>query len=375
MGIKSLLMDAGVAAGLLAAVLAVVGLDRALPTAKEDDPSPKLTTTTIKEEPTRAGALRLAVTPTQSDNKNGKWDDMGKMLDSLGAGYRYTPLTLADLHDLKKLLDYDVLFLTCAGGGTEEIITHNLREFVGRGGTLYASDWRYNCVAQAFAEFRSADLEGEGRHGGVQAKVLDPGLRDILGPTVHLEFDLSRWKTAAFAGPRVTTLLAGEYEPETGRKRVAPLLVKFPFDKGTVIFTSFHNARQNKPVEEPLLRYLVFSAVTARLESQVHQTMVSGGFSPRKSNLLSASSGNQEVKQIYQSKKGRRIRFTLGFEDRGAHLKLTVISPEGRRTVEEGTATITIEEANSPGNWEYIVTALGVPYQDFPFTLTVGESD
>jgi hypothetical protein len=366
---NNLLIDATVAAGLVLALVVVMGLDKLLP-APTPEQNQKFTTKSASLRP-----MRLAVTPTQNDEKTGKWDDMGKLLNTLGEGYRFEMFPLADLFDAKKLAEYDVLFLTCAPGGKEPAVTENLRNFVGKGGTLYASDWRYDCVALAFPEFRAPGLEGKGKAANkVVAEVLDAGLRDQLGPTVDLKFNLSKWKTAAFAGDRVTTLLRGRYESEMGGTRTAPFLVKFPFGKGMVIFTSFHNERQNSQVELKLLKYLVFSAVTAKLEAEVGQTLVQGGFSPQKSNLLSASPQDQEFTQTYRAKKAGPIRFVLGFENRGARLRLTVISPDNKKWVKEDDSTVTIEQAGEAGReWCYTVTAVRVPYPDFPFTLTVGE--
>src|SRR5207249_1375051 len=125
--------------------------------------------------------------------------------------------------------------------------------------TLYASDWRYDDLASAFDEMVAADLKGDGVDGFVIADVLDPGLQDALamkknssnplenGKQLQLKFDLDQWKTAAFGGPRVNTLVRGKYKKmmfpkdRQGVLTEAPLLVKFTFGKGTVIFTSFHN--------------------------------------------------------------------------------------------------------------------------------------
>jgi len=366
---NTFLLDAGVATGLVLALLMVIGLDKLI--------SSPTTTAPIKPEEVKkveTRSLQIAVTPTQNDNL-GKWDDMGKLLDSLGEGYRYQDFPLRDLTDAKKLAKYDVLFLTCAPGGTESDVTSNLREYVGNGGTLYASDWRYDCVAHAFPDFKAQNLVGRGKPQRVEAKVLDPGLRDIIGATITLRFDLSKWKTAAFGGDRVKILVEGKYEKEFGGSAVAPLLVKFQFGKGSVIFTSFHNEKQNNELETKLLKYLVFSAVTAKTEAQVTETMIKGGFSPQKSNLLSASS-DDKIEQIYRSKKGGKIRFVLGFEDRGASLKLRVVGPDGKTHEKTGTSTIIIDVPNAPvGDWRYTVTPVRIPYPDFPFTLTVGESE
>ena len=364
---NTFLLDSGVAAGLVLALLLVIGLDKLM--------SGSTTTAPIQEvKKSEPRPLQIAVTPTQNDNL-GKWDDMGKLLDSLGKGYRYTEFPLRDLTDAKKLAKYDVVFLTCAPGGTETAVTENLREYVSNGGTLYASDWRYDCIAHAFPDFKAKNLVSDGKPQRVEAKVLDPGLRDIIGATITLRFDLSKWKTAAFGGDRVKVLVEGEYEKQFGGTAVAPLLVKFQFGKGSVIFTSFHNEKQNNEVETKLLKYLVFSAVMAKTEAQVTETMIKGGFSPQKSNLLSASSDDKIV-QTYRNKKGGRLRFVLGFEDRGASLQLIVVGPDGKTHEKTGTSTIIIDVPNAPvGDWRYTVTPVHIPYPDFPFTLTVGESE
>src|SRR5205085_10952699 len=127
-------------------------------------------------------------------------------------------------------------------------------------------------------------------------------------------------------------------------------------------------------IEHKLLKYLVFSAVTAQMDNEIAQSLIKGGFSPQSSNLLSAS-GKAELKREYQSKKAGKVRFTLGFQDQGARLKLTVVSPENKQREAEGTSTFLIEETcGVAGVWRYTVTALTVPYPDFPFTVTVGES-
>src|SRR5262249_54440308 len=156
----------------------------------------------------------------------------------------------------------------------------------------------YPCIANAFPEFVNKKYEGYGlATQSVRAKVKEPGLKDILGKEVVLKFDAGGWRPAAFAGPKVTTLLQGTYKcmgalPKVGgafanssqtKGKFSLLLVKFYFGEGTVIFTSFHNEKQNSKTEEKLLKYLVFSAVTAQVETKLTKTMISGGFSPQKS--------------------------------------------------------------------------------------------
>jgi hypothetical protein len=373
-------IDAGVLGGLTLALLLVVVVDKLLPTTHESAapapiqmPTPQTIVTTL---PGKAKELRLAVTPSHQDKKTGPWDDMAKLLTTLGEGYQFRLVDPRELYQAKKFADFDVLFLTCAPGGTEPALTGNLRDFVAKGGTLYASDWRYDCVAEAFPDVAAPHLRGDGTGQDLNARVVDPGLRDLLGDTVPLRFDLNRWKPAAFAGDRVKVLLEGNYRRDFGGSARAPLLVKFQFGEGTVIFTSFHNEKQNSAIEQKLLKYLVFSAVTAQIENQVNQTLIKGGFSPQKQNLLSASADNPKVTYAYRATKAGKIRFVLGFDDRGAKLHLSVVNPAGKKSEHEGTSSFVIEDVSSgSGDWQYTITALTLPFPEFPFTVTVAESD
>ncbi len=205
------------------------------------------------------------------------------------------------------------------------------------------------------------------------ADVIDPGLRDVLGPTVDLKFDLTGWKPAQFGSDDATVYLRGEYRTEGGSRITAPLLIKVPFEQGTIIFTSFHNEKVNNALETKLLEFLVFAAVTAKETAEARKTMISGGFSPQKQNLLSASADTQAVTQTYANSRRRRLRFALSFSNQGAVLGLTVRGPDGKTYEQDGPSTFAIDVPDAaPGDWSYTVTARKVPYPNFPFTMTVG---
>lgn len=399
-------VDLGLAVGLVAALAVVYGLDRQLPTKNVDRGSElKVVKTTDepKPEPAPPKVLRLGVTPDvhgESDPLSTVkvYDDMGKLLDTLGEGYKYTHFPLEDLQEMKKIAEYDVIFLTCSTSpsswlgeatgagqrpGTQQFkpkaevidqVTHNLHEFVAHGGTLYASDFHYGLVATAFRDLADLDAAHTGLDQQVNAEVVDPGLHELIGGEMKLDFDLAGWYPAAFSGKDVATYMRGKYKAEGGGELTAPLLVKFPYQDGTVIFTSFHNEKQNSETELKLLRYLVFSAVTAEVESHVQRTMVQGGFSPAKQNLFSASSGEQSAASVYHADEAGRLQFVLGFQNLGAELRLTVVGPDGKKLEKTGTSTITIEVPDAAaGDWHYTVTALKLPNENFPFTVTVGQ--
>jgi len=394
---RRLVIDAGVGAALIVALALVFAFDRASSSSDGDEQSTETSTVEVIVDgagPTSVAdrrSLRLAVTPPE-------YDDMGKLLDTLGRGYRYTQITLGDLLHADRLAGYDVVFLTCGGvprewlarrlGESErsgagiyrpkpeivDMIHESLRTFVGHGGTLYVSDLQFDLLKLAFPEFVDQAGEGKGEVQTVQAEVVDPGLRRLLGPTIDLRFDMPAWRPAAFRGPEVTTYLRGTYRLRDAGERTGPLLVTFPHGEGTVVFTSFHNEAQNKDMELELLRHLVFTTVTAREERKIRQTMVRGGFSPTERNLLSASSKSKPVRETYECRKRGPLQFVLGFEDQGAQIRLTVISPQGDKTEKTGTKTITIAVADAAeGTWHYTITPIKIPYENFPFTLTIGQ--
>ena len=129
---------------------------------------------------------------------------------------------------------------------------------------------------------------------------------------------------------------------------------------------------QNSKTEIELLKFLVFSTVSARSEATVRETMVKGGFSPQRSSLLSTSGSELAVTKTYECRGTGPLSFALAFENQGAALELTVVDPEGNRQVKEGSESFRLEyEHGKVGVWEYTVKAKRVPYANFPFTLTV----
>ena len=394
LGSTQLAVDVGLPVALLLALAIVFGIERF--GGKPVPQTPALEIVEPGESPQPQAPirrLRIGVTPMKPE-----FDDMGKLLDSLGEGYRYQPFSLNDLQDLSKILEFDVIFITCSGvpqswldervgeGPREgtEVFTANeavlervhecLKKYVRRGKTLYVSDLHFNLVAGAFPEFVDEAKAGKGKVQNLTADVVDAGLKELLGAELPLKFDQPGWRPAAFDEEKAAVFLRGTFTTTDGDTETAPLLVRFPVGDGTVIFTSFHNEAQNNEMELKLLRYLVFSAMTAEVDTRVNRMMVKGGFSPAKKGLFSASAAEPSVTKTYSCTKAADLQFVLGFQSQGARLKLAVTGPDGRAREKQGTSTLTIDVPNAAvGEWQYTVTALDLPNENFPFTVTVGE--
>lgn len=395
MGARRLLADAGGAAGLVLALGLVFWLDRLVLTSDGNEPSQpgNVRVVPVEEGPSAESVrrLKLAVTPPE-------YDDMGKLLDALGPGYRFDVIAFDDLLDAERLAAYDVVFLTCGGVPTSWLtrrvrdgerdspgvyrtrpdvmrrIRVGLRRYVGRGGTLYASDWQFRLLAIAFPELVDRSKLFRGAIQTIRAEVVDRGLQRQLGPEIELHFDKRGWLPAAFRGLEVTTYLRGSFQTLEGGMRTAPLLVHFPFEAGHVVFTSFHNEKQNTATERQLLRCLVFTTVTAQTEARAARIMVRGGFSAVQRSLLSASPAAQTLSCTYECPATCDLQFLVAFDARGARLRLGVRGPDGRRLEKAGRSTFTLNVPGAArGTWHYSITPLSVPYENFPFTVTVGE--
>ena len=392
---RRLVLDV-LAAGSLLLALALVWLVDRRTEPVEASPFATEPTSAVVELPSHANAaattpssLRLAVTPNE-------FDDMEKLLDSLGSGYRSTKLSLDALLDADRLDNYDVIFLTCGGVPSDWLLRRprdvrngvsarprpaiakglyaSLRKFVGHGGTLYASDWRFQILEIAFPEFADSAKTFRGARQNLVAQVLDPGLKGRLGATTALCFDQANWFPASFKGRDITVCLEGPIETTDGQKVTRPLMVTFPFEQGMVIFTSFHNEKQNSQTELELLRYLVFTTVTAREDAKIKRTMVQGGFSPSRRDLLSASASSGALVGQYVCPQGGSLEFVLGFEDQGAELMLSLAGPGGVTHERTGSKTFQIDVRQAAaGTWRYTVKPVKIPYQNFPFTVTIGE--
>ena len=191
---------------------------------------------------------------------------------------------------------------------------------------------------------------------------------------MDINFNAAGWQPAAFAGREVTVLVAGTYRNNSNVEKVAPLLVRFPHQEGTVIFTSFHNSTQNSDTVIKVLEYLVFTAVTAKAQAAINKTMEAKGFFPKQEGLFAHNAGNPKITRSFQNKKVGPLQFAVGVQGQGARLKFTITAPAGQKFQKEITSTLAVEVTAAPaGEWLYSVEALEVPYANFPFTVTVGE--
>jgi len=188
------------------------------------------------------------------------WDNIGEVLSSMGVMFE----------PFGGEYDCDLLFYNC---GTSDLLDPDgLQRFVHAGGCLYASDLTSSVISDAFpGMFR---FGGSGQAGLVAANVVDDELRQIVGDSTTVHFDMPSW--SVLEGCQGETLVAAaQGTAYAGR----PLMVEVESGDGAVFYTSFHNRAQVSEQERVLLQLLVLKQISASSNTTIAQASQSLGIS------------------------------------------------------------------------------------------------
>jgi hypothetical protein len=188
------------------------------------------------------------------------FDNIGEVLSSMGV--MFEPFTGA--------YDCDLLFFNCGTG--DHLDPALLQRFVQAGGCLYASDLTSDMITSAFpGKFR---FSGSGQAGLVASNVVDDELRQIVGNSTTIHFDMGAW--SVLQGCQGQTLVeAARGTAYAGR----PLMVEVEFGDGAIFYTSFHNRAQVSEQERVLLESLVLKQISTSTRTSVAQAGRSLGIS------------------------------------------------------------------------------------------------
>jgi hypothetical protein len=188
------------------------------------------------------------------------WDNIGEVLTSMGVMFE----------PFAGEYDCDLLFVNC---GTADLVDPvSLQRFVYAGGCLYASDLMSGLISGAFpGMFR---FGGSGRAGMVNASILDEELRQVVGDSTTIHFDMSSWSVLEECQGS-TLVQAAQESAYAGR----PLMVEVEFGEGAVFYTSFHNRAQVSEQEKILLQLLVLKQISTSSHTTVAQASKSLGIS------------------------------------------------------------------------------------------------
>jgi len=188
------------------------------------------------------------------------YDDIGKVLKSMGVAFE----------PFAGDYDCDLLFVNC--GTNDRLDQDSLQRFVYAGGCLYASDLTSSLIARTFpGKFR---FGGSGRSGKVAANVVDEELRQVVGKSTKIHFDMGSWSVLQECQGE-TLVEAAKGTAYAGR----PLMVEVEFGEGAVFYTSFHNRAQLSKQEKVLLQLLVLKQISTSSNTTVAQASRSLGIS------------------------------------------------------------------------------------------------
>ncbi|MCS3921194.1 FHA domain-containing protein [Fervidibacter sacchari] len=327
--------------------------------------------------------LRLAVTPAG-------YDDIGSVLQRIG----FSPenIRLWDLKDLNRLRLYDAVFVNCHRALIDFSDGQAVANYVAEGGILYASDYACSVIEAAFPRILKFGFSGIFALFGetVDAEVTDPTLMDFVGTNLRLHFDLPGWRHVERWHPscRVSLAIKSWLSPKA-------LLVSFPYGRGFVVYTAFHNKAQPTEIEQRLIEFLAIRPLTMRLSQQVaeeiNRPVEVGTLGERKEGgLLSGrrmvmrreivgtlSSGQSSPVYRFTLVRPSPVKIVVGWEGGDGDFSVTLwqeTQPQ-RRWQQKANApplVLTVNEPLPSGNYCLQLTATKAPLPKTPFVIGVG---
>ncbi|MCA8999457.1 MAG: Hsp70 family protein, partial [Planctomycetaceae bacterium] len=206
-------------------------------------------------------SLRMGVSPPGCD-------DAGTILKQLGL--KFNLVANGDFQSKKVVNQHDLLFINCLCDPmqlfTDGMLCNpaknakTLQDFVTNGGVLYVSDYAFGNITRIFP----GKIKFDGRTGPVgkhQLNVLDPEMKQVIGATARADFG---------PGYVVVNSVSNDCQVYMTRGK-EPVLVSFPYGKGHVVYTSFHNsasidANSAKIVSSMILQTVSLATSTPLIE-------------------------------------------------------------------------------------------------------------
>lgn len=306
------------------------------------------------------------------------WDDIGSILKGMGKSFiEINDASLVTYDDIKI---YDSIFLNCNSGAISYAgrAASSIERFVREGGTVYASDRAYAYIDKAFPGYIKFPYSPYiGRAQKVNATITDKGLASYLGnENIKINYDLSGWVVIESVSPDVTTHVTGDYYNDFGILiKGAPLLVSFPYGKGKVIYTTFHNERQITDEVAKILEYLVLKVTHNIPENNVIDIINKFDYLPMSIMFSTLSQGEESEMYKFNCKPG--YDYLLTMDSYGGDYDIELYKPDGTlySIIQNPMLSNGIYIMNpEAGEWGYKVLAKEVYFDDAAFVVGIGES-
>jgi len=309
--------------------------------------------------------IKIAVTPEE-------YDHMQLLLDEWG--YTYTEISASDLADHSVTKQYDAIFINCAYYDETDAdnAANNLKDFVDKGGAIYASDWADVFINSAFPTYVTFG-EKDGPVQTADAKVKDAGLVDYLGgeDTLSFYYDLPGWVPIESVSSNVDILAVADVTYGGSSHPHMPAVVRFNYGMGSVIYTTFHEAAQGGLVKK-MMQYLMLTPLTSEFAYEIKQDLTEGGYGIEKDNRGELDQ-DETVQYTISLNVQKDLIFELNFG--GSELELSVYKPDGELYDQQSSAnppvSVVVDDAEK-GEWKYKVKGVDVPSEHYPYALMVG---
>ena len=290
------------------------------------------------------------------------YDNIGAVLDALGEGFAHREVQWDDIAQGIPS-GCRVLFVNCGSSDTDPDAAGAVRDFVAAGGSLYASDWAGDVVEQAFPGVLEFDQSGV--ECTLPCQVADPGLREVIGATLPIHFDLGGWWRVTKWRDGVRVYVAAE-----GRAACSSWL--WPRAR-TCDLHFLHNEAQVSEQEKELLRFLVLRPILAQAAANAAQTVQALQCVPGKEIIATVDRKAQSALYAYDATGTEGLLFVLSWTESGT-LRLVVTDPSGKTVHQADSASSPLRfEANPAvaGRWTCQVEAVNVAHDNFPYVLTL----
>lgn len=291
------------------------------------------------------------------------FDDIGAVLSEMGDAFACVEIDWDMLEKPGSLDGCEVLFINCACESLvyAERIAPSIQEFVKNGGSLYCSDWAGAVLKAAFPNV--FDFGQSGTKCELECSVVDEGLRELIGQTIGIHFDLSSWW-------RITKA-RGDFRCFVVGPNKMPVVAGFVYGRGNVIYTSFHNEAQLSEKEKKLLRYLVLRPILAKVAGSAAQFAKDALCTPGREILATIDRSQPSVPYVYNASGSERLLYVLSWLGTG-QLRMVVTDPSGKiRHDSRVVSPIQFEALGTPGKWTCVIEASSIPHDNFPYVLTM----
>jgi hypothetical protein len=175
--------------------------------------------------------------------------------------------------------EYDIIFFNCGLNDTQirtpsaslSAMITNLQDYLGKGRSVYASDWASEVIRIAFPNrinfLGNESTFGAARVGAANANaaatILDSGLMETVGTSeISVNFNYNIWSVLEPMSSQPSDLYimvkSNIVLEGGGQLNNSPVVVRFDNGEGRVVFTSPHHESQLTSDLADLLNYMVF---------------------------------------------------------------------------------------------------------------------